>query len=76
MAAYKIFTDSGCDIPKKTLTEWGVGSCSLTYTLTDSKTGITNCVSYALEHFNIHRRPEELISFVGPPLKEQFILNQ
>lgn len=43
-------------------------------TLTDSKTGITNCVSYALEHFNIHRRPEELISFVGPPLKEQFIL--
>lgn len=39
MAAYKIFTDSGCDIPKKTLTEWGVGSCSLTYTLTDPKTG-------------------------------------
>lgn len=42
-------------------------------TLTDSKEGITKCVSYALLRFGIERRPEELTSFVGPPLKEQFM---
>ncbi len=42
-------------------------------TLTDSKEGITKCVSYALKHFNIEREPEELECFIGPPLKEQFM---
>ena len=44
-------------------------------TLSDSAPGITRCVQYALEkEFGIIRKPEELIEFVGPPLKEQFML--
>lgn len=43
-------------------------------TLTDSAPGITSCVQYALEKMG---KPEEdkskLCSFVGPPLKEQFM---
>ena len=42
-------------------------------TLTDSKEGIVNCVSYALNHFNIEHSLGELEIFVGPPLKEQFM---
>ena len=42
-------------------------------TLTDSKEGIVNCVSYALDHFNIKYSLDELEVFVGPPLKEQFM---
>ncbi len=42
-------------------------------TLTDSKEGIVNCVSYALNHFNIEHSLDELEIFVGPPLKEQFM---
>lgn len=42
-------------------------------TLTDSKEGIVNCVSYALKHFNIEHSLDELEIFVGPPLKEQFM---
>lgn len=42
-------------------------------TLTDSKEGIVNCVSYALNHFNIEHSLSELEIFVGPPLKEQFM---
>lgn len=42
-------------------------------TLTDSKEGILKCVSYALEHFGIHRPLEELMCFVGPPLHEGFM---
>ncbi len=32
MADFKIFTDSACDIPPETLSEWGVGYCWLTFT--------------------------------------------
>lgn len=42
-------------------------------TLTNPKEGITKCVQYALKHFGIERECDELISFIGPPLKEQFI---
>jgi len=31
MAAFRLFTDSACDIPPETLREWDVGFCSLTY---------------------------------------------
>jgi len=42
-------------------------------TLTNPKEGITKCVQYALRHFGIERDCEELVSFIGPPLKEQFM---
>lgn len=42
-------------------------------TLTDSKEGITKCVKYALGHFGIEKNEDELESFIGPPLKEQFM---
>ena len=42
-------------------------------TLTNPKEGITKCVQYALKHFGIGRECDELISFIGPPLKEQFM---
>lgn len=42
-------------------------------TLTNPKEGITKCVQYALKHFGIERECDELISFIGPPLKEKFI---
>lgn len=42
-------------------------------TLTNPKEGITKCVQYALRYFGIERDCDELISFIGPPLKEQFM---
>lgn len=42
-------------------------------TLTNPKEGITKCVQYALRHFGIECDCDELISFIGPPLKEQFM---
>ncbi len=42
-------------------------------TLTDSMEGITKCVAYALEHFDIYVKDlTELYPFIGPPLKESF----
>ena len=42
-------------------------------TLTNPKEGITKCVQYALRTFGIERECEELVPFIGPPLKEQFM---
>ncbi len=43
-------------------------------TLTDPMVGITSCVKYALESFGIRVNSlEELIKFIGPPLKESFM---
>ncbi len=42
-------------------------------TLTNPKEGITKCVQYALKHFGIERECDELTSFIGPPLWEQFM---
>ena len=42
-------------------------------TLTNPKEGITKCVQHALRHFGIERDCEELVEFIGPPLKEQFM---
>ncbi len=42
-------------------------------TLTDPKEGITKCVQYALRRFGIERESDELLCFIGPPLKEQFM---
>lgn len=42
-------------------------------TLTDSGEGIINCAIFAMEHFGIEIPPrEELRSFVGPPLIDNF----
>ena len=37
MSDYVIFTDSACDIPSGTLTEWGVKQCDLTYSFAGSE---------------------------------------
>ncbi len=42
-------------------------------TLTNPKEGITKCVQHALRHFGIERDCNELLCFIGPPLKEQFM---
>jgi phosphoglycolate phosphatase len=42
-------------------------------TLTDPKEGITKCVQYSLKKFGIQKECNELIEFIGPPLKEQFM---
>ena len=42
-------------------------------TLTDPKEGITRSVQYALHRFGIERECDELMCFIGPPLKEQFM---
>ena len=42
-------------------------------TLTDPKEGITKCVQYALNKFGIERECDELLEFIGPPLKEHFM---
>lgn len=42
-------------------------------TLTNPKEGITKCVQYALRRFGIERNCAELVEFIGPPLKEQFM---
>ena len=42
-------------------------------TLTDPKEGITNCVKYALRHFNIEENDDAtLLEFIGPPLYDSF----
>lgn len=44
-------------------------------TLTNPKEGITKCVKHALEHFKVKVNSlDELEIFIGPPLKEQFML--
>lgn len=42
-------------------------------TLTDPKEGITRCVQHALRHFGIEEECDNLVEFIGPPLKEQFM---
>lgn len=42
-------------------------------TLVDSQEGVTRSVQYALDAFGIHRTPEELTCFIGPPLCQQFM---
>ncbi len=42
-------------------------------TLTDPKEGITKCVQYSLKKFGIERSCDELLDFIGPPLKEMFM---
>ena len=42
-------------------------------TITDPFEGITACVKFALEHFGIKAEQKELLSFIGPPLKDEFM---
>ena len=42
-------------------------------TITDPFDGITACVKYALEHFGISAEQKDLLSFIGPPLKDEFM---
>lgn len=42
-------------------------------TITDPFEGITACVKYALEQFGIEADQRDLLSFIGPPLKDEFM---
>ena len=53
MADFKIFTDSACDIPPETLSEWGVGYCWLTYTFNGDEKQYTN---YELDYPTFYNR--------------------
>ena len=41
-------------------------------TVTDSKTGIIRSVQHALAHFNVSRADDDLLYFIGPPLRDSF----
>ncbi len=41
-------------------------------TVTDSKTGIIRSVQHALKYFDVARADDELLYFIGPPLKDSF----
>lgn len=42
-------------------------------TIIDSEEGITNCIRYVLDCWNMEQPPQkDLLQFIGPPLKEQF----
>lgn len=42
-------------------------------TLTDPKVGITRCIQFSLEHFDVNIPPiDQLTWCIGPPLKESF----
>lgn len=41
-------------------------------TLTDPKLGITKSYQYALSSFGIHEELENLVKFIGPPLRDVF----
>lgn len=42
-------------------------------TISNSEAGITNCIRYVLDFWGIEQPPQEdLLCFIGPPLKEQF----
>ena len=42
-------------------------------TLIDSRVGVTRAVRYSLSHFGISvPRPEELVTFIGPPLRDSY----
>lgn len=62
----------GSDI-KESMKKYDVLLFDLDGTLTDSGIGITRSVQYALARFGIHEEnPDNLIKFIGPPLKESF----
>jgi len=42
-------------------------------TLTDPAEGITNSIIYALSKYGISSRKEELVHFIGPPLRDSFM---
>ena len=52
---------------------WDTVLFDLDGTLTDPKVGITTAVARALAAFGIHREPDELTDFIGPPLEESFM---
>ena len=41
-------------------------------TLTDPKIGITSSVQYSLKHFGIDADCDDLVKFIGPPLRDSF----
>lgn len=43
-------------------------------TIINSEEGITNCIRYVLDYWGMeHPAQEELLCFIGPPLREQFM---
>ncbi|MBO5302870.1 MAG: HAD hydrolase-like protein [Lachnospiraceae bacterium] len=43
-------------------------------TIVNSQKGITNCICYVLDYFQMPKPPvEDLLCFIGPPLKDSFM---
>jgi phosphoglycolate phosphatase len=42
-------------------------------TLTDNRVGITRSVQVALAGVGVHREPDELLAWIGPPLQDSFV---
>ena len=41
-------------------------------TLTDPKEGLTKCLQYSLSHFGIETELDDLVQFIGPPMRVTF----
>ncbi|MBR5520858.1 MAG: HAD-IA family hydrolase [Oscillospiraceae bacterium] len=42
-------------------------------TLTNPELGITNCIRYAAEYFGVKTKREDLVKYIGPPLRDTFV---
>lgn len=51
-----------------------IAAFDLDGTIINSEEGITNCIRYVLDYFNMEQPPQEdLLCFIGPPLRQQFM---
>ena len=42
-------------------------------TLTNPELGITNCIRYAAEYYGVKTKREDLVKYIGPPLRDTFV---
>ena len=42
-------------------------------TLTNPELGITNCIQYAAEYYGVKTKREDLVKYIGPPLRDTFV---
>ena len=42
-------------------------------TLTNPELGITNCIHYAAEYYGVKTKREDLVKYIGPPLRDTFV---
>ena len=42
-------------------------------TLTNPELGITSCIRYAAEYFGVKTKRQDLVKYIGPPLRDTFV---